>query len=148
MSLDTSTIGLFHLEPIPPFIKKSNRFVQLLFRTIRDASDRDGGRDIPTEDFYRTVLSFWEVRDDAYIVRLSNIGPSGRAHGNTSMIDTLREILLIKLKAAKYTVMTEGDRYDHFCNPDVFSKCDQDYLYAPDHRNIKTYVVLTPRLGG
>lgn len=149
MSLDTSTLGLFHLETVPPFIKSSNRFVQLLFRTIRDAADRDGGRDIPTEDFYRSVLSFWKLRDDAYIVRVSNIGANGRAFGNTTMVDTLRELLEINLRASSYiTLLTEGDRYEYFNSPETFSKSEQDYLYAPNHRNIKTYVVLIPRLGG
>jgi len=137
-------LGLFHLEVIPPFIKKSDSFVQFLFRVIREASDRDGGRDIPVEDLYRSVLSYLRVRDDVFIVRFSNINEKGLPFGNLSLIETLKEIFKTNAHAAKYTVLTprDGSRYEHFYNPEVLDQSGQDFLWAPEHRNIESFVVL------
>lgn len=138
--------GLFSLHTIPPFVKKEDAFVRLLFQCIRDTSDVGRDRDIATEDYYRSVMTYWTLRADTHILRFSNVGANGKPFGNVSLVQRLHSVVTSNLKGKGYEIIEpEHERFEYFCNPQIFEQSGLDFLYAPDNKYIRTLVVIKRR---
>lgn len=135
--------GLFHLKHIRTQKDERNPMADFLFKCVRECADREQGRDIPLEDYCRSVLSFHQVRDSVFLIRFSVVDPMGKSHGNVSVAETLHGVTLPMLHGAGWKVLSHdsGDpRYDHHYSPT--SLTETDYLYVPDNQYVQTYVIL------
>lgn len=136
--------GLLHLKTIPAYVSNKSVFVRILFKCIRELSDANGCRNIPTEDFYRSVMSYWTIRTGVHILRFANVDSNGSSFGRLSMMQSLYRVVLLHLKANGYEVITssDGERYDHFYDRMIFEKSSKGFLYVPDSKNCCTLVAI------
>lgn len=135
--------GLFHLKHIRTQKEDRNPMADFLFKCVRECADREQGRDIPLEDFCRSVLSFHQAHDSIFLLRFSVVNHIGQPHGNVSVAETLHDVTLALLKGAGWTVLGCRDadpRYDHYYN--AASMAATEYLYVPDNKYVQTYVVI------
>lgn len=133
--------GLFHLQSVAKLSRSRETPLEgMLGKAIRECSSQIRDRNIPLEDFYYEVLSFWRIREDVFMVRFSNVNDKGKPYGSMSAITTLMDITMILLRA-KMHVYTNEDRephYDHFYEPRTFA--DTDYIWVPDNNYVKTVI--------
>lgn len=135
--------GLLQLHTLPTAPKSPKSIEGRLQRCLREASDRDGGRDIPMEDFYRYVMTYLPLRPSTTLVRFAMVNNKGISFGNLSLVDTLYNIVKIQLKADNYTlVMPPDERFDFNYQPDVVQKAHPDFLYVKDTVHVRHLIAI------
>jgi hypothetical protein len=134
--------GLFGMQGVSKLSsERQTPFEGILGKSIRDAADREGGRDIALEDYFHGVMTFHPLRDDVFLLRFSNVDHDGKAYGNLTTVQTLVDITMSNLRA-KARVCTPVDHvevYDHFYNANTMG--DTEILYVPNNKFVRTVVV-------
>lgn len=134
--------GLFSMFPVAKFSKDRDTPLEgILGKSIRDCADNQRGRDVPLEDFYHEVLTFWQIREDVFFVRFANVDSKGAPFGNMTLVQTLLEVTVSNLRAKTHVFADEDDsiQYNHYYTPSEFEGAT--FLYVPDNKYVRTFVV-------
>lgn len=122
--------GIMHLNRVPK-TGSAHPFERLLRRCIRNAADREQGRDIPLEDEYYEMLSWAELRPRTRLVRISPIDENGKVRvSHKSLIVTLVEHTR-RILNYDNEVMEHGDKFLEIYNAEDLHKLSGSFLYAP-----------------
>jgi hypothetical protein len=140
-------LGTLYPLPNTPQKRISGRqqvIEDLLFSAIRKASDHQQGRDMAMEHHYQKAVSWMPVPQHSlytYLVRVSNLGPTGLTVGSTSLNDTLMNAIVTTARSSWYIHEVGDEPCDKYNTSAFISDEIPNAIYMPDSPASRTILL-------